>query len=239
MKTFFSILALMLFGASTNWAADKPAPAAAAAPATAPPAAVTVKGTVLEVKDVEAYTYLRLKTKDGETWAAVNKTPIKKGAEVTIENAMLMNNFESKSMKKTFDKIVFGSLAGAEGDVMAAHAGIAKAAPVGNVKVAKATGPNARTVAEINTRRDELKDKTVLVRGTVVKYNAQIMDKNWVHLRDGTGSAANNSDDVLVTTKDQTKVGDVVTIKGVVHTNRDLGSGYSYKVLIEEATLQK
>ena len=53
------------------------------------------------------------------------------------------------------------------------------------------------------------------------------------------GSAKDNTDDVLVTTKDQTKVGDVVVAKGIVHTDKDLGSGYSYKVPVEEATLQK
>ena len=238
MKTL--ILVLVLFCAGSGWAADKAAPSVSASP----PASAVIKGTVLEVNDVEAYTFLRLKTKDGETWAAVTRTTVKKGAEVTIENPMLMSNFESKSMKKTFDKIIFGSLAGAGGGVAAAHAGLGIAAPagdvkVGNVKVPKAVGPNARTVAEVITRRDELKDKTVLVRGTVVKFNAEIMDKNWVHLRDGSGSAANNTNDVLVTTKDRAKVGDVVVAKGIVHTDRDLGSGYSYKVLIEEATLQK
>ena len=35
------------------------------------------------------------------------------------------------------------------------------------------------------------------------------------------------------------KVGDVVLATGVVHTDRDLGSGYSYKVLVEEAKLKK
>jgi hypothetical protein len=66
-----------------------------------------------------------------------------------------------------------------------------------------------------------------------------VLGKNWVHLRDGSGSAADNTNDVLVTTRDQARIGDVVLVKGVVHTDRDLGSGYSYKVLIEEATLQK
>jgi molybdopterin synthase catalytic subunit len=83
-----------------------------------------------------------------------------------------------------------------------------------------------------------LKDKTVLVRGKVVKYNAEIMDKNWVHLRDGSGSAEKDTNDILVTTASKTKVGDIVTFKGTVRTDKDFGSGYSYKVLIEEATLQ-
>jgi hypothetical protein len=234
MKLLLAVLVML--GISVGWAAEKPAPSPTA----------SIKGKVLEVKDVDSYTYLRLKTKDGETWAAVARTPVTKGADVTIENAMVMNNFESKSLKKTFDKIVFGTLGGAGasaasrgGDVAAVHSGVAKAADVGDVKVDKASGPDARTVAEIVTKRAELKDKTIVVRGKVVKYTKEVLGKNWIHLRDGSGSASDNTNDVLVTTKDQASIGDVVVVKGVVHTDRDLGSGYSYKVLIEEATLRK
>jgi hypothetical protein len=65
------------------------------------------------------------------------------------------------------------------------------------------------------------------------------MGKNWAHLRDGSGSEADKTNDILVTTLNDAKLGDVVTAKGVVHLDKDFGSGYSYKVLIEEATLQK
>jgi hypothetical protein len=233
MKLFLAVLVTL--GISAGWAAEKPAPAQGA----------SVKGTVLEVKDVENYTYLRLKTKDGETWAAVGRTPVKKGAEVTIEDVIVMNNFESKSLKKKFDRIVLGTLGtgakagGAGGDMAALHSGMAKTPDVGDVKVPKADGPNARTVAEIVTKRSELKDKTILVRGKVVKYTPGVMGKNWIHLRDGSGAAPDNTNDVLVTTKDEARIGEVVVVKGVVHTDRDFGSGYSYKVLVEEATLQK
>lgn len=110
---------------------------------------------------------------------------------------------------------------------------------VGDIKVPKASGPDARTVAEIITKRIELKDKTVLVRGKVVKFTPEILNKNWIHLRDGSGSASDNTHDVIVTTNEQARVGDVVVVKGVVHVDKELGSGYAYKVLIEEATLQK
>lgn len=210
------------------------------------PIASTVKGEVLEIKDVDSYTYLRLKTKDGETWAAVNKTPVKKGAEVTIENVMVMKNFESKSLKRTFPTILFGTLGGtgasapADGTDMAkAHSGLAKTIDTGDIHVPKASGQNARTVAEVMTKGAELKGQTVLVRGKVVKYNPEIMGKNWVHLRDGSGTPSNNTNDVLVTTMNQAKVGDIVTAKGIVRTDQDFGAGYSYKVLIEEATLQQ
>ena len=117
----------------------------------------------------------------------------------------------------------------------------AKAAPadLGDINVPKASGPNAKTVAEVITKRNELKGKTVVVRGKVVKFNAGILKMNWVHLRDGTGSEADQTNDLLVTTQEVTKVGDVVVMKGVVHLDKDLGMGYAYKVLVEEAKLQK
>lgn len=218
--------------ATSSWAADKSAPSAPAASASG------VSGEVLEVKEVESYTYLRLKTKDGETWAAVAKAAVKKGDKVTIENASVMKNFESKSLKRTFPTILFGSLGGA-GNATAGAAPVAvKAANSAPIKVSKASGANARTVAEVMAKATELKDKPVRVHGKVVKYNAGIMGKNWIHLRDGTGADADNTNDVLVTTLAQTKVGEVVTVSGVVHTNKDFGAGYSYKVLIEDATLQ-
>ena len=232
MKVLLALLATLLIG--TGWAAGE---------ANAPRGA-SIKGEVLEVRDVDAYTYLRLRTSDGETWAAVGKTPVQKGAEVTIENAVVMHNFESKTLKRTFDKIAFGSLAGAGGapaggDLAQMHGGFSRAADVGDIKVAKAKGPDARTVAEIVGKRSELKDKPVTVSGKVVKSTSGVMGKNWLHLRDGTGAAADGTNDVVVTTKDEAAVGDIVTAKGVVRTDVDLGSGYTYKVLVDSATLQK
>ena len=222
---------LILAASFTAWAAD-PMPAKA-------PAKSTVTGEVLEIKDVDSYTYLRLKTKDGETWAAVTTAAVKKGATVTIENAMVMNNFESKTLKKTFPSIVFGSLGGAAvatgTGAMGSKMAMASAADTTPIKVAKASGTNAYTVADVVTKATQLKDQPVKVNGQVVKYNAGIMGKNWIHLRDGSGTAANN--DVLVTTAAPAKVGDQVTVSGMVRNDKDFGAGYSYKVLIEDATL--
>jgi hypothetical protein len=226
-------LAIVLAGASlatSVWAADAPAMAA--------PSGSVVTGVILEVKDVDSYTYIRLKTKDGETWAAVSTAPLKVGATVTIGDAMVMKNFESKSLKKTFPSIVFGNLGGSNKSVGDPHAGSPKVADTTPIKVPKATGANARTVAEVITKSAELKDKPVRVRGKVVKYSGAIMGKNWIHLRDGSGTDADNTNDILVTSATPAKLGDVVTVAGVVRVNKDFGAGYSYKVLIEEATIQ-
>ena len=90
---------------------------------------------------------------------------------------------------------------------------------------------------------DEGKGKATDVLGSrvdyVVKFNGGIMGKNWVHLRDGSGSAADNSNDILVTSMDEAKVGDVVIAKGIVKTDVNLGAGYAYKVLVEDVAFQK
>ena len=77
------------------------------------------------------------------------------------------------------------------------------------------------------------------MRAKVVKFNPGIMGKNWVHLRDGSGSAKDETHDVLVTTQESVQLGSVVSARGVVRTDVDLGSGYNYKVLIEDAKFQK
>jgi DNA/RNA endonuclease YhcR with UshA esterase domain len=108
----------------------------------------------------------------------------------------------------------------------------------GDIHVKKASGANARTVSEIMSMGSGLRGKTVLVRGKVVKYNADIMGKNWIHLRDGTGSVEKETNDVLVTTSGSAKLGDIITVSGAVSTDKDFGAGYAYKVLIEDATLK-
>jgi hypothetical protein len=234
----------------------------AADPAPSGVIAGSVTGTVLETMDAAGYTYMRLKTPKGEIWAAVQKATVKKGSEVTVVNAMPMNNFESKTLKRKFDQIVFGSLGSATGtsagpsplapghgvsaekQAQAAmaeqHAGLANA-PVdsGKIMVKKAEGPEGKTVSEIYAAKAALKDTSVAVRGKVVKYNPGIMGKNWIHLRDGSGSNEKKDNDLTVTTSGSAAVGAVVLVKGKVHLDRDFGSGYVYSVIIEDAKVSK
>lgn len=232
MQSFLLVVAMLWVGA--GFAADKPL---------APPTA-SLSGRVLEVRHVDNFTYLRLKTRDGETWAATTRTTVDKGADVKLENTVVMTNFESKSLKMKFDTIVFGDLAGSGkgaprrgADMITAHAGMAGAPGAMDVKVEKASGANARTIAEIVTGKAALRDKPVLVRGKVVNYNPGILGRNWVHLRDGTGTVADKTNDVLVTSTSETKIGDVVLVKGIVRTDKDFGAGYAYPVMIEATEL--
>jgi hypothetical protein len=116
----------------------------------------------------------------------------------------------------------------------AAGAGPAETGPI---KVAKAKGSNAKTVAEVWAERALLKGREVTVQAQIVKFTPGVMERNWLHVRDGTGSRATRDNDLTVTTLDEAKPGDVVTVRGIVGVDRDIGSGYVYPVLVEQAKL--
>ncbi|HET6413097.1 MAG TPA: hypothetical protein VFG53_13655 [Anaeromyxobacter sp.] len=113
-------------------------------------------------------------------------------------------------------------------------AAMSQGADVGDVKVPKATSPDACTIAELFAERAALKGKTVSVRGKVVKFNPAIMGKNWIHLRDGTGTAGKDND-VTVTSQEEAKLGAVVTVQGIVAVDQDIGMGTPYPVIIQDA----
>jgi len=233
----------------------KEAAPAQAAPGAAEGASATIKGKVLERLDAPPYSYLRLQTDKGETWAAVPKTETEKGAEVVVSGAMPMSDFESKTLKRKFEVVYFGTIGGAGPAAgaaaaepaaggppvgMAAQHAAAAAGPseFGDVKVPKASGSDARTIAEIFAQRAALKEKAVTIRGKVVKYNEGIMGRNWIHIRDGSG-AAGKDNDLTITTAEKAAVGDVVLVKGKVAVEKDFGAGYSYPVIVEDAKLSK
>jgi len=204
----------------------------------------SLSGTVLEMLPAPPYMYLRLKTGNGEVWAAVDGGSVEKGSQVTVANAILMQNFESTSLKRTFPKVYFGTLgaAGNAPSLPATNPHATAAPPANRVEVgtvAKALAPNARTVAETWAERTRLDGKTVTIRGVVVKVNEGVMGKNWIHLQDGSGDAAQGTFDITVTSADMAKAGDTVTITGTVHINRNVGAGYSYPLLIEDAKVVK
>ena len=75
------------------------------------------------------------------------------------------------------------------------------------------------------------------MKGQVVKVNEEIMGKNWIHIQDGSGSAADF--DLTITTVEKVKVDDVVTFEGTISLSKDFGAGYFYEVIMEDAKLVK
>jgi hypothetical protein len=256
-----TLLLLMLAAASlpacTKGEAPKVSAAAPEIPAAADPIATTeppaspvhaasapVSGTVAETMEAASYTYVRLTTADGETWAAIPQAKLSVGDRVTIANPMVIEGFQSPTLKRRFDRILFGTLAGEPPPAASArnpHAGMSgmgmmtQELPAGPA-VPRATGANAHTVAELYSGKEKLSGKPVILRGRVTKYNAGILGKNWLHVADGSAKAPADSS-IVVTSQGTATPGDVVVVQGVLRTDKDFGSGYSYPVMIEDATL--
>lgn len=111
--------------------------------------------------------------------------------------------------------------------------GAASAPPATPIAPAK----GGSTIEAVWKTRDALAGKSVTVRGKVVKFTGGVLGVNWIHLQDGTGSAADGTNDVTVTSDADARVGEIVTITGTVGLNKDLGSGYNYPVIIEHAKI--
>ena len=96
-------------------ATTSPTTAHAAAPQGMPPtmppgmAGATASGTVEETMDASTYTYVRVKTAQGDIWAAANQFKVAKGDQVVVPLNMPMQNFESKTLHRTFPVIYFAA----------------------------------------------------------------------------------------------------------------------------------
>jgi hypothetical protein len=96
-----------------------------------------------------------------------------------------------------------------------------------------------KTIADLYKEKAELAGKQVTLRGKVVKVNNQIMNRNFLHLQDGSGDAADGTNDITVTSDNTAAMGDEITVTGTVVVDLDFGAGYKYPMLVEKATIAK
>jgi len=214
-------------------------------PAPAPESEGPLTGKVLQTINSGGYTYIELREKSGKKiWLAVSSTEIPVGSQQTFNPGMVMRGFESKTLKRTFDEIYFTELTPSTAkekgkkDVSGKSPGSkGTVSPDVKVKVKKATGKNAYNIADLYKNKAKLNKKKIAVRGKVVKVSSNIMGKNWIHLRDGSGSHATGDFNLVVTSKSVPAEGEVVLINGTLYKDKDFGGGYKYEVIIEDAEL--
>jgi hypothetical protein len=204
------------------------------------------------------YSYLLIVADGREVWAAARQFAVVVGDEVEVAGLQPMQNFPSKTLSRTFEEIQFvgsarvigggATAAGAKvqpatSGLPAGHPSIGGAAPAEqpNKSPKPKAGPVEKlvdgvTVAELFARKAELAGKIVKFRGRVGKANRQILGSNWLHIQDGTGERGTN--DITVTSKKGfAAVGSIVVIEGTLGVDKDFGSGYSYGVIVEDATV--
>lgn len=194
---------------------------------------------VKEVLQANAYTYLLVTEAEKEYWMAVPKTEAILGKTYTYQGGMEMKNFESKDLKRTFDSVLFVEGIIDPNGTAAAEPTATPVKVVSSKELSKGItlAKGGISVFDLYSTREKLAGKTVILTGKVVKFMPEIMKKNWIHLQDG--SNFNGFNDITITTLEKVKVDEVVSLKGTVVLNKDLGSGYKYEILIEDAVLVK
>ncbi len=227
-----------------------------------------ISGKVMQSMNAAGYTYLQVATDGGENWVAIPETQIETGATVSYLDGMVMRDFTSKSLNRTFPSIVFSpglakastttNALPAENDSFASAiakeqnhknqpapipevsgGSIGAVVPFNEISVEKADSSNGYTIEEIFNKAKDLNGKKVQVRGNVVKFSPLIMGRNWIHVQDGTGDPMKNTHDLVITTNDTLEVGQVSLLEGILAADKDFGAGYKYQVIIEEASIIK
>ena len=190
---------------------------------------------VIEAMDASDYTYINVDENGKTYWIAVSQIPVKEGEQLYFSKSMEMKNFRSETLNRTFESVLFveniqKDLGGSSPQM---HP-VPTTAKEEKISIQKLS--DGKSIAEIFKGMNILKEKTVKVRGKVMKFNPGIMGTNWIHIQDGT--AFQNDFDLLITSDTQVQVGQVITAEGKLITNKDFGSGYAYKALIEKANVR-
>ena len=74
---------------------------------------VALEGTVLETMNSGGYTYLQIDSQMGKIWVAIPETKVTKGEKVSSAPGMMMQQFQSKTLNRSFDRIIFSPGLGA------------------------------------------------------------------------------------------------------------------------------
>ena len=221
------------------------------------------KVVVQDLLQASEYTYMRVKdNNNADLWLAVPTIKAEVGQTFYYEGGVEMKKFESKELNRVFESIILLEKINTEPKSSAVVASDNKtytepapgeappaseagsATPTAETYKRKATPPEKKeikfaaakggtTIADLYAKKDTYAGKTVTVKGQVTKYTPGVMNKNWIHIQDGTDFSGKF--DLTVTSDTEVAVGDIVTLQGKIALNKDLGYGYFFDVIMEDA----
>jgi len=226
-----------------------------------------MKGIVKQSMQTTNYTYILFTVNGADQWVAVPAQQVKEGETYYFRGGLTMSNFESKELKRTFDNILFLERLSTdeESAKVAKQPGVTSEEAQGQHTMAqvpeensanqsmpsdyKRTPPSIEkksikidpvsggiTVAELYKNKAKYAGKVVKIKGEVTKFTPAVMNKNWLHIQDGSENVGKF--DLVVTTGKEVKVGDKVVIEGKISLDKDLGYGYFFDVIMEDAVVK-
>lgn len=199
---------------------------------------------VKEILPASKYNYLKVSENNEEFWIAIRKQQVNVSETYFYKKALLKTNFESKEHNKVFDKIYLvtslvqsnhGNSAGA----LTQHTpddGHNHATETKNTTSNKVTQQEGSIkIADLVKDPKTYEGKIVQISGKCVKVNPNIMNRNWIHIKDGT----KDDFDLVITSESFVPEGTEVTMKAIVVLNKDFGAGYQYDLILENGTIVK
>ncbi len=200
--------------------------------------------SVNEVLPATRYVYLNVSEGDSKFWIATRKQDIKKGETYFYRGGLLKTNFESKEYNKVFDTIYL--ISNLVSQDHSKHTGDLNTSVQKNAPIAQKENIPTHTdkivehkgsikIAELIKDPKKYEGHTIQLSGTCVKVNPNIMDRNWLHLQDGS----KDDFDLVITSNTFVPEGSDITIRATVVLNKDFGAGYKYDLILENGTLVK
>ena len=200
---------------------------------------------VNEILTASRYLYLNVTEEGQKFWIAVRKQDIKIGGIYYYKRALLKTNFESKENNKVFEEIyLVTNLVSANhvhGQKSMSNIETSLEAAVDNKPETKTSENPERNIqqqgsvkiAELVKNFKKYEGKTIQISGECVKINPGIMDRNWIHIKDGS----QDDYDLVITSDTYVAEGQMITMKAKVSLNKDFGAGYTYDLILEDGIL--
>lgn len=186
---------------------------------------------IAEILQGERYSYIKVTDHENKTyWISTLKAEYEVGGEYAFTESIHKTNFFSTEFNRNFEDFYLVS------DLQPAHnhdhGGEMNPTSVDlSVNAEEVKRASSIKIKELISNSKKYAGKEVEITGKVIKVNANIMDRHWVHIKD----ASADDYDFVLTTQTVVPVGHIVTFKGKFNTNVDFGSGYRFDYILENA----
>lgn len=188
-----------------------------------------------ETLNTERYTYVNVAEGENSFWIAIPKQDIEIGATYYFKGGLLKKDFFSQEYNRVFETLYLVSQISKQPGETTASKVFSGNTPAGNEPVKIEPAKGAIKIAELLANPGKYAGKRIIVTGQCTKINPNIMNRNWIHIQDGSADKS----DLTVTTTELIQPGAVVTFEGVIAVNKDFGAGYKYEVIMEGAVALK
>lgn len=201
---------------------------------------VSHKITVEDVLQTKKYTYLKVAEENLQSyWIAISKADVNKGDKCIYTGGLKMKGFKSNELDRIFDEVILVSNISRQGapneslvnESLSEMQNAEKT--VKQEKIIPVKG--ATNISDILANPSKYEGKLITVTGRCTKINHQIMNRNWIHLEDGS----KDHKEITITSQDVLDIGAVGIFEGKISLNKDFGAGYKYEVIMEEAKMKK